>query len=159
MTQLQQPVWSQVERLHAQRAGRHTNQHMALTYMNGCQQGQMCWESLKSRGTFIKVAGKAANICWAVENNSCPIWQFIRYWPHNYHHFSWTFRITYLSPFTSMMINAKMTEPLTEKLCHPLKHLSIFKKVALNCLFSHSRGKANFRWFGWSGEILKLPLH
>lgn len=52
--------WSQVERLHAQRAGCHTSQHMALTYLNDWQQGQMCWELLKSSETFIKVRSKSS---------------------------------------------------------------------------------------------------
>lgn len=54
----------------AQHAGCHNNRHMALTYMNGCQQGQMCWETPVNRRTFIKVMSDTADICWTVENNS-----------------------------------------------------------------------------------------
>lgn len=90
---------SQVERLHAPHVGDHTDQHMALTYMSSCQQGQMCWDSLKSRKTFIKDKSKAANICRSAESSSIPtpIWQLISSWPHNHHHFSLSFHLTYQS--------------------------------------------------------------
>lgn len=56
----QPPFWPQLVtgRKAAHCVGPHRNQHMALTYMNSCQQGQMWGDSLKSRETFTKVMCK-----------------------------------------------------------------------------------------------------
>lgn len=90
-------------------------------------------------------------ICWAVENNSFPIWQLIKYWPHNHHHFSYTFRITCLIPFMSMMINTGEDWETAASIRAP----SIPKKPPRSCLFGHCGGKR--KCFLWCGEILKLP--
>lgn len=140
--------WYQVEGLPPQRAGCHTNQHMAPSYMNGCQRGldvaRLAQEQRPSPRSVTK-------ICWAVENNSFPIWQLIKYWPHNHHHFSYTFRITCLIPFMSMMINTGEDWETAASIRAP----SIPKKPPRSCLFGHCGAKR--KCFLWCGEILKLP--